>query len=57
MNLVWQQTLVIGAFMSSGLCALLRWLHPATVSLTTFSLLFLASWVGVAMLIHSKNRE
>lgn len=49
------QNVVIGLFIASGVVAVLRWFHPAMLSLNTFSMLFLVSWVAFAGLFHQRS--
>lgn len=56
MSMGWQRSVVVGLFGSAGLCAVIRWFHPATVSLTVFSIVFAASWLMLAVvLLRSKQ--
>lgn len=51
MSIEWQPTVVMGLFGSAGLCAVIRWFHPATVSLTVFSIVFAASWLMLGVVL------
>lgn len=51
------QVIVVGFFVATGLLAAVRWLHPATVSVTVFSIMFGASWLLLAIFASNSHEE